>query len=135
MPDQDRLYSVQDYITDVRTMMLNEIAPYRYTDQELLVGFNTALLEGRRLRPDLFIGKYGAHVPAFNAVSGEPVNIEQQFRLAFVYGTCAHALARDDEDVNDVRASSFMNVFQSILVGVKIPPIGGGTPGPKSPQQ
>jgi hypothetical protein len=129
----DRLSSVQDYITDVRVLLQDNIAPNRYTDAELLVGLNTALLEGRRLRADLFVYKHGNHVPNFNAVSGEEVPIEPQFRLGFVYGTCAHALRRDDEDVQDERANSFMNAFQSILVGVKIPPVTGGTPGPGTP--
>ncbi len=123
-----RLSSVEDYIDDARTLLLDRIVPYRYDDISLLVAFNTALLEGRRLRPDLFVFKHGSGVPSYDAVSGEEVPIEPQFRLAFVYGTVAHALARDTEDVQDTRATSFMNIFQSILTGVKQAPLQGGTP-------
>lgn len=130
-----QLETVEDYIEDTRTLLLDRMEPYRYNDPSLLVAFNTALLEGRRLRADLFVHKYGNDVPHFDAVDGEEVPIEPQFRLAFVYGTVAHALARDTEDVQDERSNTFMNIFQSILTGVKIPPIMGGTPGPGNPQK
>ena len=131
----DRFSTVEDYITDVRVLLQDTVTPNRYTDPELLAAFNTALLEGRRLRPDLFIFKWGNRVPSFSAVTGQEVHIEEQFRLAFVYGTCAHALRRDDDDVQDERANSFFNVFQTLLIGVKVPPITGGTPGPGAPQK
>jgi hypothetical protein len=128
----ERLGSVQDYIDDVRTLLLDKIKPYRYADDELIVALNTALLEGRRLRADLFVTKYGNSVPSFSAPSGEEVPIEPQFRLAFVYGIAAHALLRDDEDVQDTRAASFRDLFDNMLTGVRRPPVQGGTPGPGS---
>lgn len=129
------LETVSGYIRDVRTLLLDKIQPYRYGDDSLLVGLNMALLEGRRLRPDLFVYKHGVRVPQFLAVNDEVVPIEPQFRLAFVYGTCAHALARDQEDVQDQRSNLFMGVFHDILIGIRVTPIGGGTPGPGSPQK
>ena len=118
--------------SDARTLLLDRIAPYRYDDISLLVALNIALLDGRRLRPDLFVYRHGNHVPSYSAVDGQRVPIEAQFRKAFVYGMVAHALARDQEDVQDQRSNLFMNVFKSILVGNGLtPPIGGGTPGPK----
>lgn len=125
----DRLASVADYIKDVRVMLLDKIQPYRYGDDELLVAFNTALLEGRRLRADLFVSKYGSRVPSYDSVSGNEVPIEPQFRLAFVYGTAAHALDRDDEDIQDTRAATFRAHFESMLCGVQRTPIRGGNPG------
>ena len=126
------LESVSDYVQDARTLLLDRIAPYRYDDISLLVALNIALLDGRRIRPDLFVYKHGNHVPSYSAVDGQRVPIEAQFRKAFVYGMVAHALARDQEDVQDQRSNLFMNVFNSILVGNGLtPPIGGGTPGPK----
>lgn len=126
----ERLGTVADYIKDVRVLLLDTIQPPRYKDPELLVAFNTALLEGRRLRADLFITKYGARVPAYESVDSEEVPIEPQFRLAFVYGTVAHALLRDTEDIQDQRASTFRDHFESILCGAPVTaPIRGGTPG------
>ena len=130
------LMSVESYIKDARVILLDTVFPFRYGDKSLLVGLNTALLEGRRIRPDLFVFRHGGvYVPSYDAISSEEVPIEPQFRLAFVYGTCAHALLRDQEDVQDMRANMFLAAFQSILTGVIVPPIGGGTPGPGSPQK
>lgn len=112
--------------------MLDRIAPFRYSDVSLLVAFNLALLEGRRLRPDIFVYRYGNHVPSYSAVDGQKVNIEAQFRKAFAYGLVAHALARDQEDVQDERSNMFMDVMSVILTGQPTAArIGGGTPGPQ----
>lgn len=126
----NRLSNVNEYIRDVRVLLLDKIEPFRYTDNELLDAFNTALLDGRRLRADLFVHKYGNDVPYYEDLSGAEVPIEPQFRLAFVYGTAAQAMARDDEDVQDERANSFRAVFESMLLGVRQPGLAGGaTPG------
>lgn len=124
------LRTVKDYIDDSRTLLQDTILPPRYDDASLLVAFNTALLEGRRLRPDLFVYAYPHGVPHFPTVDANmDVNIEGPFRMAFVFGTCAHALARDQEDVQDARAATFMGVFNDLLIGVRprplAPPKGG----------
>ena len=129
------LESVSDYVQDARTLLLDRIAPYRYSDISLLVALNLALLDGRRIRPDLFVYRHGNQVPSYSQVDGQRVPIEAQFRKAFVYGMVAHALARDQEDVQDQRSNSFLNVFYSILAGSGMAMIGGGTPGPKQASQ
>jgi hypothetical protein len=123
--------SVEAILTDVRTFLLDRRRPYRYSDEELLTALNAALLEARRIRADLFVTRYGNRVPSYHAVTSEPFCIEPQFRMAFVYGTTAHALARDDEDVQDMRANTFLAKFQAGLIGLMIPGVQGGTPGPK----
>lgn len=120
---------VSDYIADARTLLQDVIAPYRYDDDSLVTAFNLALLEGRRVRPDLFVVRHNDKVPFFQQNNGETVHIEPQFRVAFVYGLCGHALARDQEDVQDARATSFMNLQNTILTGLRPAPIQGGTPG------
>lgn len=133
----DQLLTVNDIVSDARVLLLDTVQPYRYTDPELLVGLNTALLEIRRIRADLFLGKYKGRVPKFDAVDGETVYIEAQFRLALVYGTLAHALMRDDEDVEDARANAFESKMIRLLVGnpMQSAPLQGATPGPGSPQK
>lgn len=117
--DQSQTFdTVQDYIDDVRTLLQDEIAPYRYDDPSLIVAFNAMLLEARRIRADLFVTKWGAKIPHFTTVDNREVNLEPQFRLAFVYGIVAHALMRDQEDILDHRASSFMGAFNTMLAGV-----------------
>ena len=126
------LETVSDYVEDARTLLLDRIAPYRYSDVSLLVALNLSLLEARRQRPDLFVYKYGNYVPSYSAVDGQKVNIEPQFRKGIVYGLAAHALARDQEDVQDQRSNMFMDVMSVILTGQPaVARIGGGTPGPK----
>lgn len=131
------LHTVQGYVTGVRSLLLDKIKPYRYSDTAILVGLNLALLEGRRLRPDLFLCRYGNEVPQYEAVSGELVPVEQQFRLAFEYGIAAHVLLRDEEDIQDDRANNFLEKFHDILVGVRPSPMSpkAGTPTPKQKAQ
>ncbi len=125
---QSPLNTVESLVADVRTLLLDVVQPYRYEDTELLVALNTALLEGRRLRADLFVTRWGSNVPFYGAVSGDEFCVEAQFRLAFVFGVCAHALLRDDEDVQDQRASTFLARFHDILIGGRQSDIRGGTP-------
>lgn len=135
MTVQSPLNTVQSLINDVRVLLLDNVFPYRYSDDELMVGLNTALLEARRLRADLFVTRWGNNVPYYAKPTGEPFCVEPQFRLAFVYGTAAHALLRDDEDVQDVRSAGFLTRFHDILSGtVFMKPVSGGTPNAKARQ-
>lgn len=115
------LETVNDYIVDARTLLQDTISPYRYDDPSLLVGLNTALLEGRRLRPDLFVF-YGSgdSVPSFFENDASVVPMEKQFRLAFLHGMVGHALERDQEDVQDERSITFLNIMSNILIGKSI---------------
>lgn len=122
------LDSVEDYIKDVRVLLLDTIAPFRYSNPSLLTAFNLALQRGLTLRPDLFLHKNLISAPFYAEISGEEVPIEPQFRQAFVYGTGSHALARDQEDIQDARASSYAAIFEDMLIGVKLRPMAGGTP-------
>lgn len=129
MTVQSPLNTVQSLVDDVRVLLLDKVQPYRYADNELMVALNTCLLEARRVRADLFVTRWGGNVvPYYAQPSGEPFCIEPQFRLAFVYGTVAHALKRDDEDVQDERAATFMGQFYHILGAPMPAPIRGGTP-------
>jgi|SRR6516162_11111346 hypothetical protein len=117
------LDSVESYILDVRTILLDKTPPYRYSDNSLLVAFNTAMLEARRLRPDMFVYKFGDRMPYYAAITDEHVPIEFQLRLPIVYGTVAHAMLRDEEDVPVQRANSFMIMFQNMLTNVYATPL------------
>lgn len=123
------LVTISDYINDARTLLQDTVAPYRYDDPSLLTAMNVTLLEGRRIRPDLFVYMRQANgdggVQSFASNDGSKVQIEEQFRLAFLHGLVAHALERDQEDIQDARASTFFGIFNTILLGVQ----------PKSPQQ
>ena len=125
------LHTVQGMVDATRALLLDKVTPYRYSDTAIIAGLNLSLLEGKRLRPDLFIGRYRTSVPQYEQPSGEEIPIEEQFRVAFMYGISAFVLLRDDEDVQDARAKTFMERFASILTGITQSPIQGGTPSAK----
>lgn len=117
------LETVADYISDARTLLLDTISPYRYDDESLIISLNVSLLEGRRLRPDLFVFECGGRVPHYSTrdiESKTAVPIEEQFRLAFLHGVLGHALERDQEDVQDQRAVTMLTIMASLLIGKAI---------------
>jgi hypothetical protein len=124
------LMTVEGLIKGARTLLLDKVSPYRYSDISLIAALNIALNEARRVRPDIFICRYGVAVPQYEEVSGEIIPVEAQFRLALEYGVVAHALMRDQEDVQDERSASFNNNFYNMLTGVRPVPTQGGTPTP-----
>jgi hypothetical protein len=127
LPEAPALEAVEDYVTDIRVLLLDTTIPYRYDDGSMLIAINTTIQQIRRLRPDLFVYQRDP-LPAYTAVDDTVVPIEQQFRLALVYGAISHCLARDQEDVQDARAASFQALMEALLLGVRTPPIqGGGT--------
>jgi hypothetical protein len=127
--DQPTLNTVADYIADARTLLQDKISPYRYDDPSLLVALNTTMLEARRLRADLFVYNLGVkgQTQAFTAVDDTHVAIEPQFRLAILHGLCAHALERDQEDVQDMRSTAMMSMFTAGLIGRGLGQIAGGS--------
>lgn len=130
MQTNTTLETVADYIADARVLLLDTVMPPRYDDASLLTALNVALLEGRRLRADLFVynDRKGGMVPAYTAVDTTPVPMEPQFRLAFLHGIVGHAIERDQEDIQDRRAVAFLNIMSNILTGKNMinPPQGGG---------
>lgn len=129
------LDTVQDYIGDVRTLLQDIISPYRYDDPSLLVALNITLLEMRRLRADLFVYNRHDRFPSYTAVNSEQIHLEHAFRLPLVYGIVAHALARDQEDVQDQRATVFMNIFNNLLLGTRHAPFAAPKPQPQKGDQ
>jgi hypothetical protein len=131
--------TVGGYIRDVRTVLQDRVIPYRYSTHSLVRALNMALMDARRIRPDLFIGYLDA-VPQFywsNAEDGaanedgdaddddnptwqEYVPMDLQFRPAFVAGIVSYALTRDQEDIEDERATGFMKTFINTLTGVDV---------------
>jgi hypothetical protein len=118
------LDTVNDYVSDARTLLQDTLAPFRYADPDLVTALNVTLLEASRLRPDLFLGRtkqanllQGFTVTDNTNTPSTQVDMELPFRLGIVHGVCAHALMRDQEDVQDARASAFLNIFNIILVG------------------
>lgn len=124
---------VGDYLKDARTLLQDKVEPYRYSTGSLVAAFNLTLLEVRRLRPDLLFD-YIDNVPQYdwtdtadtsteiddtNPTWSEWVPIEQSFRKAMVHGIVGHAMQRDQEDIEDERATADLMMFENMLTEVR----------------
>ena len=110
------LLTVADFVARARVLLQDTIEEYRYSDAELVASLNEALLESRRLRPDFFLNRT---VPSYD--SGSPateVEIDEQYKVSFVYYMVGNAHLRDEEDTQDQRATAFLNKFVSQLQSV-----------------
>ena len=127
--EQPTLLTVADYIDEARIRLQDMIPEYRYKDDSLISALNITLLDAYRLRADLFVfNDYNGQVQSFKSNDDTVVDIETPFRLPILHGMMAHALERDQEDVQDSRASSFFGMFNAGLVGHGIGPVTGGSP-------
>lgn len=110
------LDTVQDYVTRSRTLLQDKIEPYRYGDDDLVAALNEGIMEGRRIRPDLFQAYLGEDLPEYSvAAMTTEVDIDPQYRTAFVYYMCGNAQLQDDENSEDARASMFLQKFTAQL--------------------
>jgi hypothetical protein len=128
--DQPTYNTVADYVADARTILQDLIPDYRYDEPSMLTALNAALLEARRIKPELFVYNLdvSGQVQSFTEVDETYVEIETQFRLALVHGLVGHALERDQEDYQDQRATAFLALFTQGLVGKALGAVVGGSP-------
>lgn len=111
------LDTVADYIEESRRLLQDTVAPFRYSDAELIESLNIAILEARRLRPDLFLGRFD-NLPDYTA-TGTTVVMDPQYRSSFVYYMIGRASLRDAEAAQDSRATVFLNKFVSQMLTVQ----------------
>lgn len=115
------LETVQDYVDRARVLLLDQTAPYRYSDSILVEALNMAILEGRRIRPDLFRSFFRATdgMPEYlTSAMGASVSIDQMYRVPFVYYIVGHTQMIDEEDVSDQRAVAMMKMFTQQLLSI-----------------
>jgi len=110
------LDTVADYVRETRTLLQDNVPPYRYTDLELLSALNMGMLQARKLRADLFLGV--TTVPTYVTVDATAVAMDQQYRTPFIYFMTGHAQLRDEEDTVDSRAAGFIGKFTAQLTTV-----------------
>jgi hypothetical protein len=111
------LDTVQDYIDRARGILVDSVEPYRYPDQDLVEALNMAVMEARRLRPELMRSFFRGSLPEFQASdTTAAVPIDPMYRSAFLYYVCGHAHLRDDEVTTDSRAAGFLNKFVAQLL-------------------
>lgn len=113
------LDTVQDYVDRARVLLLDTLEPYRYETPDLVEALNMGIMEARRLRPELLKSYFRTSLPDYSASDlTEAVDIDPQYRSAFVYYICGQAQLRDDENVQDSRAALFLNKFTSQLLQI-----------------
>jgi len=113
--------TVSDAITEAR-VLLHDTDPqlFRYSTPELLSYLNNALLETRRLRPDLFRAYIGQPVPSY--ADGDDLSvafpIDEMFFPQVVFYITGSAELRDDEFTVDARAATLLNQFAAKMLTV-----------------
>lgn len=111
------LKKVSDYIARARELLQDQnAASYRYPDADLISNLNLGLLEARRIRPELFMGR-SDDVPEYTSPNQEVV-IDQQYRVSLLYYTVGMTGLRDQEASQDSRATVFLNKFVSQLTSM-----------------
>lgn len=110
------LDTVAEYISLARTLLMDESdSPHRYSDASLVLALNLAIMETKKIRPDLLIGKT---IPNFTAVNSDPVDMDVMYRIPLVYYIIGHAQMRDEEGNQDQRAAGFLGLFRSQMGGI-----------------
>lgn len=113
--------TVSDAISEAR-VLLHDTDPqlYRYSDAELLDYLNNAILETRRIRPDLFRAYLGQPLPSY--ADGDDLSvafpIDEMFFPQFVFYIAGFAELRDDEFTVDARAATLLNQFAAKMLTV-----------------
>ena len=115
--------TVSDLISRVRQVLQDEDQNgYRYPTANVVGYLNDAVLEARRLRPDLFIGKYRKDLPQ---VSTNPstdystvfLPLPDTYFTAAVGFVAGSLEFRDDEFAVDGRAVYLRDSLSKILMG------------------
>lgn len=110
------LDTVQKVITECRVLLQDTVAPYRYAENELIEALNIAVLEARRLRPELFLNGFSS-LPSYSAGT-DAFSIDPMYRPSFIYYVAGRAQLRDDEPSQDQRATVLMNKFIAQLLSI-----------------
>lgn len=110
----------QQIINDARVVLNDAIADEntvpRYTEAQLLGYARAALVDARRLRPDLFLSNLTGVFPAYAATDAVP--IPEEYAVAIVDYVIHRAELRDDEFAVDGRAVVMFQKFKSGMLGL-----------------
>ena len=113
------LDTVADYVARARVTLLDVVVPFRYPDEDLIEALNEGIIEGYKLRPDLFRAYFRGPLPSYSIANVmAPVPIDQAYRVAFMYYICGSTQMRDEENTQDSRAAAFLQKFNSSLLGM-----------------
>jgi hypothetical protein len=128
--------TVTAYVYSARNRMQDRVAPYRYTDDQIVDALNVALQETQRIRPDIFLDlKYqqkikpndlddgfistyystsdividgnGNYIPSEGAL----VPIPSAYNDPIIWYMGAHLQFLDTDDTEDQRGVAFLTKF------------------------
>lgn len=102
-------------------VLLQDTAGVRFSNGELMEGFNGALIEARMKRPDLFLDMgMRTPVPYYDADTdlAVPFPIDLQYYNAFLYYIVGRMDLRESVSGDSGRAAVLMNKFVAQLTGV-----------------
>jgi len=105
--------TVGDVVSEARIILQDtESQLYRYSDAELVTYLNNALLEARRIRPDLFRAYIGQAVPSYTASDiAQDFPLDNMFFPQMVFYVVGSAELRDDEFAVDGRGGTLLTQF------------------------
>jgi hypothetical protein len=110
----------QQIIDEARVILNDQVIDSntvtRYTEAQLLGYIRQAVIEARRVRPDLFMSNLTAAFPPFAVTDTVPV--PEEYHLCLSDYAAHRAELRDDEFAVDGRASTLFQKFKSGLMGV-----------------
>lgn len=114
------LLTVQDYVDQARILLLDQVSPYRFPDADVVEALNMAVMEARRLRPDLFTTFFRSDLPDYAVTDlDDEVPVDPMYRKAFLYYVVGHCHLRDEENTQDNRAAGFLNKFVAQLTSLQ----------------
>lgn len=114
--------TVADLLNRVRVVLQDQDQDgYRYPTADLVGYLNDSVLEAKRLRPDLFVGRYRVDPPQVSDILTDYTVVkfplpDSCFAACVAY-VAGNAEMRDDEFAVDNRASSFVASFTQKMMG------------------
>lgn len=110
------MVTIQDFIDYVRILLQDRLEPYRYSDDMMVLALDLAFMAASRTRPDMFVSR---PIPRYvGKALDTPVDLEPQYREAFMFYMAGQVQLQDQEDTQDARATIFLNKFVSQLLTV-----------------
>jgi hypothetical protein len=116
-------WSIDSAVANVRELLQDKQVPYRNATVEIVGVLNIALVEARKLRPDLYLPELASYEPSFfiEADLGlEPPTafpIDPMYFAAIVEYIVGYISMEDDEFAVGGRAVTLLNRFAQKLVG------------------
>jgi hypothetical protein len=103
------------YVVDRAREVLNDADAVRYTDAQLFAYIGEAYRIVRRIRPDVFVYRFGSTINAPTALT-DVLRVPDTIADAVSHYVTGRAEFRDDEFAVDGRAMTLMSKFESVLI-------------------